>query len=76
MDSIRPLLLRVVQPIADAWNDLSEHVVLKQVELEVGFGIETSGNFFVASTKGNVNLSVKLVLARKEDKAAGTPASD
>jgi hypothetical protein len=76
MDSIRPLLLRVVQPVAAAWNELSEQVVLKQVELEVGFGIETSGNFFVASTKGNVNLTVKLVLARKEDKPASAPASD
>ncbi len=68
MDSVRPMLLRVVQPVADAWEALSGQVVLEQVEVEVGFGIETSGNFFVASSKGNVNLKIKLVMARKDDK--------
>lgn len=65
LDSIRPMLKRVVQPVAQTWDELSSEVVLEKVELEVGFGIESSGNFFVASSKGNVNLKIKLIISRK-----------
>jgi hypothetical protein len=67
VDAIRPMLIRVVKPIADAWADLNEMVVLDNVELEVGFGIETTGNFFVASSKGNVNLKIKMVVSRRKE---------
>ena len=64
IDAIRPMLLRVVEPLESAWNDLSRRLLVEKAEIEIGFGIEASGNFFVASTKGNVNLKLKLVIAR------------
>lgn len=62
IDSIKPTLVRVVQPVAAAWNELNQDMDIKQAEIELGFGFEASGNLFIASTKGNVNLKVKLVL--------------
>ena len=66
MDAIRPTLLRVVRPVADAWAEPSAYGVLERAEVDVGFGIEASGNFFLASGKGNVDLKINLVVARKE----------
>jgi hypothetical protein len=65
IDSIRPALQRVIQPVADTWKDLSQFsqsLNIEQAEIEVGFGFETSGNIFVASSKGNINLKIKLVV--------------
>jgi len=62
IDSIKPTLVRVVQPVVAAWNELNQDMDIQQAEIELGFGFEASGNLFIASTKGNVNLKVKLVL--------------
>jgi hypothetical protein len=62
IDSIKPTLVRVVQPVVAAWDELNHDMDIQQAEIELGFGFEASGNLFIASTKGNVNLKVKLVL--------------
>lgn len=62
IDSIKPTLVSVVQPVAEAWHELNKDMIIQQAEIELGFGFEASGNLFIASTKGNVNLKVKLVL--------------
>jgi len=64
IESIRPTLLKVIRPVAAAWNELSNEITVEKAEIELGFGFEASGNFFVASTKGNVNLKVKLLVSR------------
>lgn len=68
IDSIRPTLMKVIQPVAAAWDQLSDYVVVERAEIELGFGFETSGKFFVASAKGNVNLKIKLIVSRGESK--------
>ena len=62
IDSIQPTLVSVVRPVAAAWSELNRDMDVQQAEIELGFGFEASGTLFVASTKGNVNLKVKLVL--------------
>ena len=64
IDSVRPLLLKAIQPVLSVWNDLSESVTIEKAEIEIAFGIETSGNFFVASAKGNANVKIKLTVGR------------
>jgi hypothetical protein len=64
IDSVRPLLLKVVQPVLSAWNDLAKSATVEKAEIELAFGIEASGNFFVASTKGSSNLKVKVTVVR------------
>jgi hypothetical protein len=64
IDSVLPLLLKVLQPVLSAWNELATSASIEKVEVEIGIGIEASGNFFVASTKGNANLKIKLTVGR------------
>ena len=64
IDSITPTLVKVIKPLAAAWDQLSSHVRVEQAEIEVAVGFEASGNFFVASTKGNANLKIKIVVKR------------
>jgi Trypsin-co-occurring domain 1 len=64
IDAVKPVLLRVIQPLESAWNDLSQSLHVETAEVEIGFGIESTGHFFVASAKGNVNLKLKLTIVR------------
>jgi hypothetical protein len=64
IESVRPLLLKVVQPVLSAWQELSNVATIEKAEIELGFGVEASGNFFVASTKGHANLKIKLTIGR------------
>jgi hypothetical protein len=64
IESVRPLLLKVVQPVLSAWKELSYTASIEKAEIELGFGVEASGNFFVASTKGNANLRITLTIGR------------
>lgn len=64
LDSVQPTLIKVMQPLTEAWNALPKNMQVEQAEIEVGFGFEASGNIFVASSKGNINLKVKLVIKR------------
>lgn len=67
IDSVRPLLLKAVRPVLSAWNELSKSVTtvtIERAEIEIGFGIEASGNFFVAGAKGNANIKIKLTVGR------------
>jgi len=65
LDEIKPTLTKVIQPVADIWKDLrqfSQSLDIQQAEIEVGLGFEASGNVFIAGSKGNVNLKIKLVI--------------
>jgi len=62
--AIGPMLKQVVQPVKEMWSDVTKDVRVDKVEIEIGIGIESSGNFFVVSSKGNANLKVKLSLTR------------
>ena len=69
IDSVKPTLVRVMQPVAEAWSSLPAHMQIEQAEVEIAFGFEASGSIFVASTKGNVNLKVKLTIKRNPAQA-------
>ena len=66
IDSVKGLLLSEIDPVPSAWDTLGERIAIEHNEIEFGSGIETSGNIFVASTRGNVNLKVKLRLVRPQ----------
>ena len=62
LDAIKPVLVKAVQPIVSAWKELNREMTVESAEIELGFGFEASGNLFLASTKGNVNVKVTLKL--------------
>ena len=62
LEVIKPVLVKAVQPIVAAWRELRQEMTVDSAQIELGFGFEASGNVFLASTKGNVNLKVTLKL--------------
>ncbi|HYR91178.1 MAG TPA: CU044_2847 family protein [Terriglobia bacterium] len=68
IDAIRPMLVKITRPVAEAWKEIGDQVVIEKAEIEVGFGVEQSGTLFLASTKGNVNLKIKLLVSRNRTK--------
>lgn len=61
LDKIKPILLKVSRPIADAWKGMNSEVELEQAEVEIGFNFEGQGNIYLAKTKAAAHLKIKLV---------------
>ena len=69
---IKPILLRVSEPIVAVWKELSSTVKIDQAEVEIGFGIEAKGNFFIAQSTAKANISIKLTIKPSDPKDAPT----
>ena len=65
LGSVEKMLLQSVQPVVNAYNTLSEEIVLEKAEVEIGIGFSAEGNIFVAKGSASANLKVKLVLKPK-----------
>jgi hypothetical protein len=62
VSEIEPTLKRVSAPVVAAWKALNRDMRVEAAEIEIGFGFEMNGNIFVASSKANVSILVKLTL--------------
>lgn len=62
MANVKPLLLKVVGPIADAWAEINQEMHVEQAEVELGLSFEGEGNLYVTKAKAGANITVKLVL--------------
>lgn len=69
-----PVLIKVLEPIKSAWKELNKDMTIEKAEIEVAFGFEIEGNLFVAKSKHNASLSVKLILTPPELLKAKTDA--
>ena len=65
-DKVKPILVSISRPIADAWREINKDMEIKQAEVEINFSFEGEGNLYVTKAKTGANLSVKLVLKPKE----------
>ena len=66
MDSIKPILLKACQPIAEVWGELNKDMSVEQVDIELGLGFEAQGNLFITQAKGSANLKVKVTIKPKK----------
>ncbi len=66
-EKIKPVLIKVCQPIADVWKEINKDMVVEQAEVQIGFSFEGEGNIYITKSKAGANLTVKLVL--KHNKA-------
>lgn len=64
-DVIKPLLIRVCHPIADAWEEINQDMNIEEAEVELGLSFGAEGNLYITKTKANANLTVKLKLKPK-----------
>ena len=65
-DKVKPILVSVSRPIADAWREINKDMEIEQAEVQINFSFEGEGNLYVTKAKAGANLSVKLVLKPKE----------
>jgi len=63
---IKPILVTISRPLAEAWQEINQDVQIEQAEVQIGFSFEAEGNLYVTKTKGAANITVKLVLKPKE----------
>ena len=77
IEQIKPILTRVTAPIVAVWHELNKEMVIDSAEVELGFGIEASGNFFITQSTAKANLTIKLVLKPPQSEGATgvTPAA-
>lgn len=54
------LLKGVTKDLKDSFDVINQDVKLKEAEVELSFGVEASGNFFIAKGKASSQFKVKL----------------
>ncbi|MGD1698583.1 CU044_2847 family protein [Dapis sp. BLCC M229] len=63
---VKPILISISRPIAEAWQEINKDMEIQQAEVEVGFNFEGEGNLYITKAKAGTNLKVKLVLKPKK----------
>ena len=63
---VKPILVSISRPIAEAWQEINQDMDIEQAEVEVGFNFEGEGNLYITKGKAGANLKVKLVLKPKQ----------
>jgi hypothetical protein len=61
-DKIRPILVNVARPIAQAWQEINKEIQIEGAEVQISFSFEGQGNLYVTKAKAGSNLTVKLTL--------------
>src|SRR5437868_5933650 len=64
-DKIKPILLKVCQPISDAVKDIHDKVDLEQIEIELGLSLESEGNFYITKARMGANILIRMTLKNK-----------
>ena len=65
-DQVKPILISISRPIAEAWQEINKDMEIEQAEVEVGLNFEGQGNIYITKGKAGTNLKVKLVLKPKK----------
>ncbi|NES03574.1 MAG: hypothetical protein F6K22_12405 [Okeania sp. SIO2F4] len=65
---VKPILISISRPIAEAWQEINKDMEIEQAEVEVGFNFEGEGNLYITKGKAGTNLKIKLVLKPKKSK--------
>ena len=65
IDAIEPLLLKACKPIVEVWQELNKDLAVSEAEVEIALGFEAEGNVFIAKSKTNASLTLRLTLKPK-----------
>jgi len=73
LNSVRGLLIRMVEPVASAWEELNREVEVEQVEVSLSLAFEVGGSVYVAkgNSKANVNYKLTVRAKRADEQADG-----
>lgn len=64
LSKIKPVLLKICQPIVATVKELRKDVDIEQVEVEVGLSFDIEGNIYVAKTNFGSNVLVRMTLQK------------
>ncbi|MBD2072366.1 hypothetical protein H6F86_00260 [Phormidium sp. FACHB-592] len=64
-DSIKPTLIGACRPVIETWQELNKDVEIDQTEVEIGLSFSIEGNVYLAKSKADANLKIKLILRPK-----------
>ncbi|MCI5191280.1 MAG: hypothetical protein D3905_16145 [Candidatus Electrothrix sp. AS4_5] len=67
IDTVRPILLKACRPVVSVWQELNKEMTIDNVEVELQLGFSAEGSVFLAKSKGNANLKIKLSISPKSD---------
>jgi hypothetical protein len=62
---IKPVLLKVCQPVASAVREIRDEVDLEEVEIELGLSFESEGNIYITKAKLGANVVIRMTLKNK-----------
>ncbi|MDJ0518747.1 MAG: CU044_2847 family protein [Trichodesmium sp. MO_231.B1] len=65
---VKPILVSISRPIAEAWQEINQDMKIEQAEVEVGFNFEGEGNLYITKEKAGASFQVKLVLKPSQPK--------
>jgi len=57
---IKDTILKITDDLTDAWQKMAQKMKPAKVEVELGFGFETTGNVFIASATTNASIKVTI----------------
>lgn len=73
-EDLRPLVLRVCEPLRSLWTDLRRQIEVDSLEVELGISFEAEGNMFVtrATAAANMTLRISFTPRREAPTERGT----
>ncbi len=63
IDTVKPVLLKACRPVVSVWQELNKEMSIDNAEVELQLGFSAEGSVFLAKSKGNANLKIKLSLS-------------
>jgi len=78
IDKIKPILISIVQPILETWDEVNQKMNIEQAEAELGLSFDLEGNVYIAKVSAAANITIRLVLKpkniqTKDTQTSGTP---
>lgn len=64
---IKPTLINACLPLKDVWQELNKEMQVSQAEVEIGVSFAAEGDVYIAKSKAEANLKVKLIIKPQQE---------
>jgi hypothetical protein len=64
LESIRPFVLQICEPLKALWNDLNQEIVTESLQVELGLSFAAEGNLYFTRASSNANLRLTISFVR------------
>ncbi len=74
LDKIKPIVVKICEPIISAWEEIDKDMYIDAAEVELGLSFECEGNLYIAKSKANANLAITFKLKPVKQHPTGSSA--